>query len=124
MSEILAYVAAASLFAWGVSHLVPTKRVVSGFGLIGFDNRQIITMEWIAESLAFVFVAVLVASTALTGAPADTAALIYRVSAGFLVGIGVLTTLTAARTEVVWFKACPVVMGVSALLLVTASFLV
>ena len=123
MSEILVYVAAGLLFAWGVSHIIPTKQVVYGFGAIGYDNRQVITMEWIAESLAFWFVAILVTITAISSPEAGAAALTYRVSAGFLVGIGILTSLTGARTKVVWFKACPVVMGVCATLLVVASFL-
>ena len=123
MSEILVYVAAGILFAWGVSHLIPTERVVGGFGAIGYDNRQVIRMEWIAESVAFGFVAILVTATALSGIDGGEAALTYRVSAGFLVGIGVLTSFTGARTGVVWFKICPVVMGVCATLLVVASFL-
>lgn len=123
MSETLVYVAAGLLFVWGVSHVVPTKQVVHGFGAIGYDNRQVITMEWIAESLAFWFVAILVTITAVSSPEAAAAALTYRVSAGFLVGIGILTSLTGARTEVIWFKACPVVMGVCATLLVAASVL-
>lgn len=123
MSEVLVYVAAGLLFAWGLSHAIPTKKVVSGFGVIGYDNRQILRMEWLAESIAFAFVAILVAATALSGLDSGAAALNYRVSAGFLVAIGVLTSMTGAKTEVIWFKACPVVMGVTAFLLVLASFL-
>ncbi len=65
----------------------------------------------------------LVTLTAISSPEAAAVALTYRVSAGFLVGIGILTSLTGARTKVVWFKACPVVMGVCATLLVVASFL-
>jgi len=35
----------------------------------------------------------------------------------------VLTSLTGARTPVIWFKICPVLMTASAVLLVTASLL-
>jgi hypothetical protein len=123
MSEALAYVASGILLIWGVSHVVPTKKVVSDFGVIGYDNRQIIRMEWIAESLALAFVAILVFATALSEIGEVAAALNYRISAGFLVAIGALTTVTGAKTEVVWFKACPAVMGVAASLLVAASFI-
>jgi hypothetical protein len=38
-----------------------------------------------------------------------------------LVALGVLTALTGARTPVVWFKVCPVVMAGPAGLLLAAS---
>ena len=123
MSEVLAYAAAGILVLWGVSHAIPTKQVVAGFGDIGLDNRQVITMEWVAESVAFWFVAILVTLTTMSDMAPEAAAVTYRVSAGFLVAIGVLTSLTGARTKVVWFKMCPVVMATCATLLLTASLL-
>ena len=121
MAAVLAYLAAGIVFAWGVSHAIPTRQVIAGFGAIDPDNRQIIKMEWVAESLSFWFVSVLVFST--TRASVDTGAtdLVYRISAGFLVSIGIWTSMTGARTAVVWFKLCPAVMGASATLLVLAS---
>ncbi len=41
--------------------------------------------------------------------------------AGLLVAIAALTALTGARTPVVWFKVCPIVLSSSAALLVAAS---
>jgi hypothetical protein len=46
---------------------------------------------------------------------------VYRVAAGVLVALAVLTGLTGARTPVVWFKVCPVLLTTSAALLVLAS---
>jgi hypothetical protein len=46
----------------------------------------------------------------------------YRVAACLLVALAVLTTLTGAKTKVVWFKVCPVLLSVGAALLVLASF--
>jgi len=40
-----------------------------------------------------------------------------------LAGLGTLTALTGARTPVVWFKICPVLLAGSAALLVAASVL-
>jgi hypothetical protein len=37
--------------------------------------------------------------------------------------LGTLTAVTGARTPVVWFKICPVVLGCSAGLLLAASVL-
>ena len=39
---------------------------------------------------------------------------IYRVVAGLLIALAVLTTLTGARTRVIWFKICPVLLTGSA----------
>jgi hypothetical protein len=53
----------------------------------------------------------------------DAADLVYRVAAGLLAALALLTGLTGARTSVVWFKVCPVVLTASATLLAVASFL-
>ncbi len=47
--------------------------------------------------------------------------MVYRVVAGLLVAIAALTALTGARTPVVWFKVCPVLLTCSAALLLAAS---
>lgn len=122
MSDVLAHVAAALVFLWGASHVIPTRQVVAGFGDIGVDNRRIITMEWVAEGLSFMFVGVLVAVVAASGGVSEAGAdLVYRVVPGFLLVIGIWTAMTGARTKVIWFKMCPVVMTVSSALLITAS---
>ena len=48
---------------------------------------------------------------------------VYRVAAGLLVALATLTALTGARTPVVWFKICPVLLAGSAALLLAASLL-
>ena len=122
MSEALAYVAAGIVFFWGVSHIIPTREVVAGFGDISTDNRHIITMEWVAEGLSFIFVAGLIAVVTLSSAVLEPAEdLIYRVTPAFLLTIGVWTAMTGARTKVMWFKMCPVVMSASSALLIAAS---
>ena len=124
MSEAFAFVAAGIVFVWGVSHIIPTRQVIAGFGEITQDNRYIITMEWVAEGLAFVFVAILIVAVTWSTNVAEKAEdLVYWVVSGFLITIGVWTAMTGARTGVIWFKACPVVMSVSSGLLITASFL-
>ena len=127
MPETLAYVAAGIVFLWGVSHIMPTKEVVAGFGNISEDNRHIITMEWVAEGLSFLFVAALtVAVTWSSETPEAAEDLVYWVSTGFLITIGVWTAMTGAKTSgggAIWFKMCPVVMSVASGLLIAASLL-
>ena len=124
MTDTLAYVAAGIVFLWGVSHIVPTTQVVAGFGEIGRENRLVITMEWVAEGLSFTFVAALIVAVTWSGRTPEAAEdLVYRVTVGFLLTIGVWTAMTGARTKVIWFKMCPVVMSVTSGLLIAASFL-
>ncbi len=120
MAAGLAFAAAALIFLWGTAHLIPTRQVVAGFGEISRDNRLVITMEWVAEGLAMWFVAALAVAVTVVG-EAGTANLTYLLGAGFLVVLGAWTAATGARTPVIWFKACPVVMAVGAGLLVAAS---
>lgn len=124
MSEVLLYAGSAALAVWGVAHLIPTREVVRGFGEISADSTRIITMEWTAEGLTHLFVALLVVLvTALAGPDSSASVVVYRASAGLLIVIGLLTLFTGARVPVIWFKLCPVVMATVATLFVVASFL-
>jgi hypothetical protein len=120
MSDALAFAAAGLVALWGVAHVVPTRQVVGGFREITRDNRLVLTMEWVAEALAMWLVGALVAVVAVAGA-GGTARLVYRVCAGFLVVLAAWTTVTGARTPVIWFRLCPVVLAVATSLLVVAS---
>jgi hypothetical protein len=121
MGAGLAYVAAAVVAIWGLAHVIPTRQVRAGFGSISEDNGRIITQEWLAEGITMWGIAAFViAATAVNGA-GDIRAWVYRVAAGLLIAIGVLTVMTGARTRVVWFKICPLVMATGAALLLTAS---
>ena len=66
---------------------------------------------------------IVIAMTVVAGAGADASAWVYRVAACLLVALAVLTGLTGARTPVVWFRICPVLLTGSALLLIIASLL-
>jgi hypothetical protein len=121
MGTALAYVAAAVVAVWGLAHMIPTRQVLAGFGAISADNGRIITQEWLAEGIAMWGIAAFViAATAETGA-SDIRVWVYRIAAWLLVAMGVLTALTGARTRIVWFKVCPLVMAAGAALLLTAS---
>jgi uncharacterized membrane protein len=123
-NDVLLYAGSTVLAVWGVAHLVPTRSVVRGFGEISADSTRIITMEWTAEGLTHLFVALLVVLvTAVAGADSSASVVVYRASAGFLVAIGLLTLATGARVPVIWFKLCPVVMATVATVFVVASFL-
>ena len=59
LNQILLYLGALLPLGWGIAHLSPTKAVVAGFGEISIDNRRIITMEWITEGVALIFLGAL-----------------------------------------------------------------
>jgi hypothetical protein len=122
MDEVLAYVAAGLVGLWGVGHAVPTRQVVAGFGAITVDNRRVILQEWLVEAFTmWGLAAAVISATVVGGAGSGVTIAVYRVAAGVLVALAVLTGLTGARTPVVWFKVCPVLLTTSAALLVLAS---
>ena len=122
MNFILLYIASGILLLWGIAHIVPTTAVVKGFGELSADNRQIITMEWVAEGLALCFIGALVLLVTLLAKPGEAASLIvYRACAAMLVVMAAWTALTGAKTSIIPIKICPFVKTLCAILLVAAS---
>jgi hypothetical protein len=106
---------------WGVSHAIPTRAVVAGFGEISVDNRRVLVQEWLAEAVTMWSFAALIIVVTAAGGGTSVAYWTYRVTAAALFVLAVLTALTGARTPVVWFKICPVLLTSSAALLLAAS---
>jgi hypothetical protein len=122
MATVFAVTAATLVTLWGVAHVIPTRQVLRGFEPIPIDNRRIILQEWLAEAFTMWGIAALIVSvTVSAGAGSSASHWVYRASAGLLLALAALTTVTGARTPVVWFKICPVLLTVSAILLVSAS---
>jgi hypothetical protein len=122
MATILAYTAATLVALWGVAHAIPTRQVLKGFEPITPDNRRVILQEWIAEAFTmWGLAAIVITATIVGGASANVTVWTYRAAAVLLVALAVLTSLTGARTPVIWFKICPVLLTTSALLLLAAS---
>lgn len=121
--DALAYIAAALLAVWGALHVVPTRRVVAGFAAISADNRRVLIQEWLAEAFTMWGTTALIIRVTAAEGGANIRDYVYRVLAGLLIALAVLTGATGARTHVLWFKACPIVLGGSAGLLLIASAL-
>jgi hypothetical protein len=81
----------------------------------------VLVQEWLAEAVTmWSFAALVIVLTAAGGGtPAADGA--YRVTAGALLVLAVLTALTGARTRMVLFKICPVLLTSAAVLLLVAS---
>ena len=123
MAVVLAYIAAVLVALWGIAHAIPTGRVVAGFEPTAVDNHRIILQEWLAEAFTmWGAAAIIIAATALAAGEGVTN-WVYRIVALLLLVLALLTALTGARTGVIWFKLCPVLLTSAAVLLVIASAL-
>jgi hypothetical protein len=122
VDEILAYVSAALVGLWGVAHAIPTRQVVARFSPITPDNRRVLVQEWLAEAFTrWGLAAVVVVTTAFGDPGSDVVSWVYRAVAGVLLALAALTALTGARTPVIWFKVCPFLLSISAVLLLVAA---
>lgn len=121
MGAALAYIAAGLIAVWGVAHAVPTGQVLAGFGPITTDNRRVVLQEWLAEAFTMWGIAALVIAVTAVASTSSVTAWAYRVSAGLLLALAVLTSVTGARTMVAWFKICPALLTLAAVLLLVAS---
>jgi hypothetical protein len=122
MPAVLAYISTALVAAWGLAHAIPTRQVLASFEPITTDNRRIILQEWLAEAFTMWGIALIVIAATAAPGTADIRAWVYRAASALLISLGTLTALTGARTPVIWFKICPVLLAVAALLLLFASF--
>jgi len=124
MNSVLLYIGSGIIIFWGIAHIVPTWSVVKGFGEISPQNRRIITMEWLAEGLTLMFIGVLVVLITFYYDPTNVISqLAYRVCAGMLVLLALLTLLTGFRTKIIPMKLCPAVKILAATFLILGSAL-
>ena len=117
MENILIYAGSVLPLLWGLSHLFPTKTIVKGFGDISEDNRKIITMEWIIEGLALIFVGVLVTVITIVDPDNTISKAVYIISSCFLVVLAVVSLFTGFKINFFVFKLCPVIFTSSAVLI-------
>jgi hypothetical protein len=115
--QILLYVGALSVILWGIAHLFPTRNVVAGFGTISVDNQRIITMEWVTEGIALIFIGVLVLAVTLADPMSTASAVTYVAASAALVALASLSLLTGFKVNFLPFKLCPFIFTLSAVLI-------
>jgi hypothetical protein len=118
---ILLYLGAGLSILWGISHLMPTKNVVKDFGDISEDNRHIITMEWIVEGVALIFIGVLVAVVTAVDPNSVVSTAVYIVSAIGLVVLVLVSLFTGFKVNFLPYKLCPLIFTVSAVLILVGA---
>jgi hypothetical protein len=118
LNQVLLYSGSALISCWGIAHLFPTKSVVSGFGEISVDNKQIITMEWIIEGIALIFIGSIVAIVTAIDHTSSIALAIYLSSVVVLIVLAIVSFFTGFKISFLPFKLCPVIFITSAVLII------
>ena len=121
LNETLLYVAAAMTALWGIAHVLPTRSVVRGFGEISQDNKRIVTMEWILEGVALIFIGVLIATVTAIDATTMVARSVYVISTIGLLVFAVISFFTGFRVKFLPFMLCPFIFTASSALILVGG---
>jgi hypothetical protein len=119
---VLLYLGAALTALWGISHLMPTRSILKGFGDISVDNQHIITMEWIVEAVALIFIGTLVTLVTIIEPSNTVSQAVYLVSAVGLLVLALVSLFTGFKVRFIAFRLCPVIFTVSAILIDVGGF--
>ena len=120
---VLSYIGSLAIMGWGIAHLIPTRKVVAAFGEISEDNKRIITMEWITEGVALVFIGILNAAVTYLDRSNSVTRVVYWVSFSALNTLSVVSLYTGFRNSLIVFKLCPFIFTLSSILIVAGGYL-
>ena len=123
LNQILLYSGSAFVAFWGIAHLFPTRSVASGFGEISADNKRIITMEWIIEGIALIFIGFINAVVTAVDHASSISLVIYLSSVVVLIVLTVVSFLTGFKISFLPFKLCPIIFITSAMLITLGGIL-
>ncbi|MEJ2728749.1 MAG: hypothetical protein P8185_09590 [Deltaproteobacteria bacterium] len=123
INQVLLYSGSALVLFWGIAHLFPTRSVVSGFGDISIDNKRIITMEWIIEGIALIFIGSVNAIVTANGHTNLISLIVYLSSGVILVILAFVSFFTGFKISFLPFKLCPVIFITSAVLIILGGLL-
>lgn len=108
-NHMLLYIGSVLTIIWGIAHLFPTKSVVQGFGDISIDNRHIITMEWITEGVALIFIGALVGVVTIVDPNHEVSTAVYTISviglihgSKFLIKQAICPSMNARKSLISW----------------------
>lgn len=123
MNLVLLYAGAALPLIWGVAHLFPTRNVVAGFGDISLDNKRVITMEWINEAAALVFISAVVFAATFIDHTSPVSQAVYGLSFVALNALSVISLTTAFKISFLPYKLCPLFFTTSSILILLGMLL-
>ncbi len=108
---------------WGTAYIFPTKGVVKDFGAISDDNKNILTMEWLNETIALYLIGFLVIVTTLMYPYCQATPFVHIAAAMTLIAMAILSLATGAKAELIFYKLCPVFFGSAAILILLGTIL-
>lgn len=117
----LLYIGSFLPITWGIAHLFPTQHIVRGFGEISPDNKRIITMEWINEGVALIFIGVLTALVTFVDRHSPVSPIVYWASFSALNALSLISLFTGFKVSFLPFKLCPLIFTGSSILIVIGS---
>ena len=123
LNQVLLYTGSAFILFWGIAHLFPTRSVVSGFGEITPDNKRIITMEWIVEGIALIFIGSINATVTVIDYTSSISLAVYLSSVVVLIVLAFVSFLTGFKISFLPFKLCPAIFITSAFLIILGGLL-
>lgn len=123
INKVILYIASLLPIVWGIAHLFPTKSVVKGFGEISNDNKLIITMEWIIEGVALIFIGSIIFAVTIIIHSIPVSEAVYWISFGALNALSIVSLFTGARIDFLPFRLCPVIFTGSSILILVAILL-
>jgi hypothetical protein len=122
-NQVLLYSGSFFLLFWGLAHLFPTRSVVRGFGDISVDNKRIITMEWITEGVALIFIAVVVSCVTFLDHTSVISKSIYWIVFVMLNTLSAISLLTGFRVAFLPYKLCPAIFSMASILILLGSLI-
>lgn len=120
--SLLLYLASLLTVAWGVAHLFPTKNVVKSFGDISLDNQRVITMEWINEGAALIFIGALTAAVTLVDPAGPVTRTVYWLAIIMLNALSVISLFTGFKVNFLPYRLCPIIFTGSSLLIMVGMY--
>ncbi|MCF7861415.1 hypothetical protein K9M79_04130 [Candidatus Woesearchaeota archaeon] len=122
MNAIMIYIGAGLIFLWGIAHIIPTQKIVKGFGKLKPDSKKILTMLWVGEGLTLIFLGIFAIASIKFGFY-FLSHIQIRLVVIMLIILAGLSMMTGARTKALPMKLCPVVKLISATLMFVGSVL-
>jgi hypothetical protein len=119
MTTALLITSAVVLAGWAIAHALATRGVVAGFGEISQDNRRVVIMEWLNESILLALIAGLLLAVALLGV--DTTG--SWVLVGCVIALNTMSLLslfTGFRINFLPYRLCPPIFTGTSVLVISA----
>lgn len=116
--KVMIFVGCLISIAWGIAHIIPLHSVVNGFGNISIDNRRIIQMEWLNESLILIFIGIINGAVTIVKSKESVIKnVVYTTTFFLLLSMATLSFFTGFQINFIPYKLCPILFLFSGILI-------